>query len=324
MTGVQTCALPIYITERCAAEEALRDSQSRLVDAIESFPGGFVLYDAEERLILSNSKYREFYPTIAELLKPGVRLSDVARISFEAGDVMSSAANVEALMQQRLEHNLTAQGTHEQQLKDGRWLLCSERRTSDGGTVGIRTDVTEMKQVQAQLHQAQKMEAVGQLTGGIAHDFNNLLAIVMGNLELIEEGIEEGGSLRDYREAAFSAADDAAMLTQRLLAFSRSQPLMPKIADMNALVGKMIGLLGRTLDDTIAIRCTFAEDLAPISIDPGQLENALLNLVVNARYAMPGGGEVFIETSGLTVDPEAAGSDPQLAPGEYIRSEDVV
>ena len=175
-----------------------------------------------------------------------------------------------------------------------------------------------MKQVQAKLHQAQKMEAVGQLTGGIAHDFNNLLAIVMGNLELIEEEIEEGGSLSDYLEAAFSADDAAAILTQRLLAFSRSQPLMPKIADMNALVGKMIGLLGRTLDDTIAIRCTFAEDLAPISIDPGQLENALLNLVVNARYAMPGGGEVFIETSGLTVDPEAAGSDPQLAPGEYI------
>ena len=119
------------ITERCAAEEALRDSQSRLVDAIESFPGGFVLYDAEERLILSNSKYREFYPTIAELLKPGVRLSDVARISFEAGDVMSSAANVEALMKQRLEHNRTARETMSSNSRTGVGCCAAnvERRT---------------------------------------------------------------------------------------------------------------------------------------------------------------------------------------------------
>ena len=306
------------ITERRAAEEALHDSRLRLADAVESFPGGFILYDAEERLVLCNNKYREFYPSIAHLLKPGARLEDVARISFEAGDVMGAEENVEVWMKKRLERNRAASGTHEQQLKDGRWLLCSKRKTSDGGTVGIRTDVTEMKQVQAKLHQAQKMEVVGQLTGGIAHDFNNLLAIVMGNLELIGSEIEEGAAMGDYLEAAFSAADDAATLTQRLLAFSRNQPLTPKDTDINALVQKMVALVGRTIDASIAIQCDFTDDLAPVSIDSGQLENALLNLVVNARDAMPNGGKLFISTNSRIVDREAEDDESPMAPGNYI------
>ena len=306
------------ITVRRAAEKELEDSQRRLLDAIESFPGGFILYDNQERLILCNSKYREFYPTIADLLKPGARLEDVARVSFEAGDVMGAAENVEAWMKLRLEQNRTALGTHEQQLKDGRWLLCSERKTLDGGTVGIRTDITAIKQVQAQLHQAQKMEAVGQLTGGIAHDFNNLLAIVMGNIELIEDEIEGNGALGGYLKAAFSAVDDAATLTQSLLAFSRNQPLMPKVADMNTLVRKMIGLVGHTLGEAIIIKTSFADDLAPVSIDSGQLQNALLNLVVNARDAMPDGGEIYIETGSLTVGGEGGESEPLAGPGDYV------
>lgn len=162
------------------------------------------------------------------------------------------------------------------------------------------------------------MEVVGQLTGGIAHDFNNLLAIVMGNLELIEDEIEEGVSFSKYLGDAFSAAADAAMLTQRLLAFSRNQPLIPKAALVNTLVDKMIDLLGRTLDQAITVNCTFADDLAPVSIDPSQLENALLNLVINARDAMPKGGEIFIETKGVTVVEQGAQSATFLEPGDYV------
>ena len=190
-----------------------------------------------------------------------------------------------------------------------------------GKTIGIcslTTDVTEMKDVQAQLHQAQKMEAVGQLTGGIAHDFNNLLAIVMGNLELIDSEITKDAALGDYLKAAFSAADDAATLTQRLLAFSRNQPLTPRAADMNALVQRMFVLIGRTMDDSIVVKCDFTDDLAPVSIDFGQLENALLNLVVNARDAMPKGGGIFISTNSLTVDQGIEGDVLQIAPGNYI------
>ena len=308
----------IDITERKRAEAALRESDARLRDAIESISEGFILYDADERFVLCNSRYRDFYPSIADMLKPGAGIEDVARAAFEAGTIQGSAENVEEWLERRLTQYRGAQGSHEQQLKDGRWLLCSERRTPTGGTVGIRTDITEAKLAEAQLRQAQKMEAVGQLTGGIAHDFNNLLAVVMGNLELAEDELVGNEPLREYLSTALSATVAAGTLTQQLLAFARKQPLAPRAVDTNALVGKFIGFVRRTVDETIAIETSFAAGLTPVFIDPGQLEGALLNLVVNARDAVGRSGEISIETAGVRIGATDAETDRDMDPGDYV------
>ena len=311
-----TVGIRTDITHVKHTEEAIRTRDAWLKGILENTPLEIVLKDTEGRIMAVSENVaaeagllREDYigRTTADFLP-----ADIAEIYMKADrEVMKHGRLVQ---QEVIEKN-----------QDGslRHMLNANFPLKDdaGKTIGIcslTTDVTEMKDVQAQLHQAQKMEAVGQLTGGIAHDFNNLLAIVMGNLELIDSEITKDAALGDYLKAAFSAADDAATLTQRLLAFSRNQPLTPRAADMNALVQRMFVLIGRTMDDSIVVKCDFTDDLAPVSIDFGQLENALLNLVVNARDAMPKGGEIFISTNSLTVDQGIEGDVLQIAPGNYI------
>ncbi len=179
-------------------------------------------------------------------------------------------------------------------------------------------DITEEKKIERQLRQAQKMEAVGQLTGGIAHDFNNLLAVVLGNLELAREKTDDPAAMRELIELAIGAADRGAKLTHRLLAFSRRQVLAPEKVDVNALVRGMFDLLRRTLGETIEIETVTAPGLWHTRIDPGQLENALLNLAINARDAMPDGGRLTIETMNATLDDEYAAAQAEVEPGEYV------
>ncbi|CAA9484983.1 MAG: hypothetical protein AVDCRST_MAG39-272 [uncultured Sphingomonadaceae bacterium] len=176
----------------------------------------------------------------------------------------------------------------------------------------------ELMAAEEALRQAQKMEAVGQLTGGIAHDFNNLLQIVTGNLETLQRRLPEGEErLRRAAENAQTGAQRAAVLTQRLLAFSRRQPLAPKAVDANELVRGMSDLLHRALGETIELRTALSADLWRVEADPNQLENALLNLAVNARDAMPDGGKLTVETRNAMLDDRAAGH-ADLPPGRYV------
>lgn len=170
-----------------------------------------------------------------------------------------------------------------------------------------------------QLRQSQKMEAVGQLTGGLAHDFNNLLAGISGSLELLQTRITQGrlDELDRYIGAAQGAAKRAAALTHRLLAFSRRQTLDPKTTNMNRLVGGMEDLIRRTVGPSVEIEVTAAAGLWMTLIDPGQLENALLNLCINARDAMPAGGRLTIETANLVLDSEAT-REHEMPPGQYV------
>lgn len=172
---------------------------------------------------------------------------------------------------------------------------------------------------QEALRQAQKMEAVGQLTGGLAHDFNNLLTGIMGSLELMQSRIAQGrlGEVEKYVTAAQGAAKRAASLTHRLLAFSRRQTLSPKPTDVKQLVTGMEDLIGRTVGPAIAIETVNAAGLWPSLIDPSQLENAVLNLCINARDAMPDGGTITIETANRWMDQRAA-QQRGLEPGQYI------
>ena len=179
-------------------------------------------------------------------------------------------------------------------------------------------DITHRKHTDAQLQQAQKMEAVGQLTSGIAHDFNNLLTIIIGNLQILEDDLrhdeESSRTVKEALEAGLRGAD----LTRRLLAFSRQQLLAPKVTDINELVSGVEPLLKTTLGAQIGLNAKLAEDLWLTKIDPGQLENTVINLGINARDAMANGGKLTIETSNVSLDEAYAANEAEVAAGEYV------
>jgi PAS domain S-box-containing protein len=182
----------------------------------------------------------------------------------------------------------------------------------------IGRDMTERLAAEERLRHSQRLEAIGQLTGGIAHDFNNLLAIVVGNLELTLDQPELVPEAAARARAAMHAAQRGAELTRQLLAFARQQPLEPAVADANALVGDIAGLLGRTLGQHVELAFTPGAELWPVYIDPANLESAIANLAVNARDAMPDGGRLLIETANAVLDDEYAAQNPGAVPGEYV------
>ncbi|MGH7088266.1 MAG: ATP-binding protein, partial [Stellaceae bacterium] len=185
------------------------------------------------------------------------------------------------------------------------------------GAVAFVHDATARHFVEAELRQAQKMEAVGQLTGGIAHDFNNLLTVIFGNLETLQRHMASDPQSRQFVDAAERAAQRAATLTDQLLAFGRRQPLNRRLLDLDKLVARMSDLLRRTLGERIAIECILAGGVWRVSADANQLENAVLNLALNARDAMPDGGTLTIRTSAAAIDKAEAVSGYELLPGEY-------
>ena len=183
---------------------------------------------------------------------------------------------------------------------------------------GLRQEVERRQGAEEQVRQMQKMEAVGQLTGGIAHDFNNMLAIVIGSLDMAKRRVADPDKLSRLIDNAMEGATRAAALTQRLLAFSRRQPLSPERVDVNALVAGMSELIRRTIGETIRLDVRVAEDAWGALVDVSQLENALLNLCVNARDAMPGGGSLLIETANRRLDAADAERDPSATPGDHV------
>ena len=182
----------------------------------------------------------------------------------------------------------------------------------------LARDVTARRQLEEQLRQAQKMEAVGQLAGGIAHDFNNLLTAILGCTQLLLHATPPEDQRREDVEEIKNAGLRAAELTRQLLAFSRRQVLAPKVLDVNAIVANMDKMLRRLLGEDVALVTHLAADLGPVSADPGQLEQVLLNLAVNARDAMPQGGRLTIETANVFLTEEYAERHHRLPPGPYV------
>jgi PAS domain S-box-containing protein len=177
----------------------------------------------------------------------------------------------------------------------------------------------KLRENEEALRQSQKMEAVGQLTGGVAHDFNNLLQVIIGNLDTLQRHLpEESARLRRAATNALNGARRAASLTQRLLAFSRRQPLDPKPLNVNALVTALSELVHRTLGETVAVETVLAAGLWQVEADANELEAAILNLAVNARDAMPNGGRLTMETANAHLDEAYAASLPEVAPGQYV------
>ena len=184
--------------------------------------------------------------------------------------------------------------------------------------IGSLLDVTERRELDERLHHSQKMEAVGQLTGGVAHDFNNLLTVILGNAELIYEQLDQQHPLKGLADMTVSAAERGSELTNRLLAFARRQPLDPKPIQVNDLLEGMLPLIKRTLSESIQIDFMPSPDLWLAEVDTAQLESAVLNLSINARDAMPGGGKLTIESVNALLDDDYAQTHAEVTPGEYI------
>ena len=199
------------------------------------------------------------------------------------------------------------------------WSAVPEAAVGSRTFYTVGRDISEDLRREEMLRQSQKMEAVGQLTGGLAHDFNNLLAGISGSLELISMRMAQGrtAEVEKYVTAARGAANRAASLTHRLLAFSRRQTLAPKSTDVKQLVSSMEDLIGRTIGPQIELETINAAGLWPSLIDPSQLENAILNLCINSRDAMPNGGKITIETGNRWFDRRTA-KERGVEPGQYI------
>ena len=236
-----------------------------------------------------------------------------------------------ALETARREGNFTAEGWR--QRKDGTrfWasVVIDPVRDDEGNIVGfakVTRDLTERREAQMELEksqqalfQSQKMEAVGQLTGGVAHDFNNLLTGITGSLDLMKARLAQGrlNDLERYITAAQSAASRAATLTHRLLAFARRQPLEPKVVNANKLISHMEELIRRSVGPNVNIETVLATGLWNCVCDPNQLENAVLNLCINARDALAGGGQITIETANTWMDDREA-AQREMARGQYV------
>ncbi|BCW88681.1 Sensor histidine kinase RcsC [Alphaproteobacteria bacterium SO-S41] len=216
-------------------------------------------------------------------------------------------------------------GEYRFQRADGSYANISDRafviRDAEGKPmrmVGAMVDVTERRKLEAQLRQSQRLEAVGQLTGGVAHDFNNLLTVILGNSEMLTERLGDRPELQRLADMTEKAAQRGAELTNRLLAFARRQPLDPKTTDVGALVTDMDGLLRRTLGEQFEIEFVRSEGLWGALIDAPQLESALLNLCINARDAMAGGGRMTIETANAHLDEDYAAQHTDVTAGAYV------
>jgi PAS domain S-box-containing protein len=204
------------------------------------------------------------------------------------------------------------------------WLRDEKRllRDADGRPseiVGSWTDVTERVGLEEQLRVAQKLEAIGRLAGGVAHDFNNMLTVIGGNGEILDRALAPGASERLLLGEIREAAARAALLTRQLLAFSRTQILAPQVVGLDAVVGRVEAMLRRLIGEDIALTCELSARTGHVLVDPGQLEQVIVNLAVNARDAMPQGGELMMLTDSVELDVASCRSRPGLEPGHYAR-----
>jgi len=279
---------------------------------IEASPHPIVCLDAQQRVLLWNRAADELFG-YSQLEMSGRFFHEL--VPFDMRDEIERRSRRVA----RGEILRHVESIHRR--KDGRRLdtlvSAAAFRDAKGGFEGVILlieDNTGRKQIQQQLAQAQRMEAIGQLTGGMAHDFNNLLAVLLGNIELIAEDLPVEGEQRRLADAAIATARRGAELIRQLLAFARRQRLAPELIDMTAILESTARLLSPTLGETIRLELQAATDVWPVAIDVSQLESAILNLAVNARDAMPDGGALVIGLRNTVVAP----GNPEVAPGEYV------
>jgi PAS domain S-box-containing protein len=302
------------VTDREAAALELARQHGLLEGLFASVPDIVCYKDRELRFLGGN-------PAFEALM--GRPVSGLVGKTCEQVTTAEWAARIRAIEPEVLRTGRNARGKEWVTYPDGRQALLdfaiSPLRGDEGRPVGLiitGRDVTEQNQLEEQLRQSHKLEAVGRLAGGIAHDFNNLLTVILGNLELVRYGAgnEEPELLASTERAAKQAAD----LTKQMLGFARRQPLRTATLDLNGIVQEAIGLLRRTIDPRITIQLNPAADLHPVAVDPVQIQQVLMNLCLNARDAMPDGGTLTVETANAA-EANAGPDGKQPSPGGYVR-----
>jgi PAS domain S-box-containing protein len=321
------------------------DTEDR--ELLESFAGQAALAIRNARLYEDARGARDFLRSIAEHSPAGIVTTDVRGhvtyfspraeelLGYRAAEVVGRPVaefqrggheSARTLMRRLREEGRIREHETEILARDGRWVECrfslALLRDAAGTTIGalaILEDTSERKRLEAQLRQAQKMEAVGRLAGGIAHDFNNLLAVIMGHSDLIKSVLRKGDALGHDVEQIRRASERAATLTRQLLAFSRRQFLQPQVIDVNTLVGNLATMLHRLIGEDIQLELRLDPQAGRVSADPGQLEQVVMNLTVNARDAMPQGGQLTLETGPAMLDQAFVIEHPGSSAGAHVR-----
>ncbi|MGH7548774.1 MAG: PAS domain S-box protein [Gemmatimonadales bacterium] len=303
------------VTERNEAEAALRDSEERYRTLVEGVRD--VIF-----ALSPDGTIRSLSPAFEAIL--GWRREEWLGQPFERLVHPEDLPTVIELMGRVLqgESRPTAQlrvRTAREEYRVGEFAATAQLREGRlAGILGIGRDVTERVQLEQQLRQAQKMEAVGRLAGGIAHDFNNILTAITGYADLLLEDLAAADPRRQDAVEILAAAERAAGLTRQLLAFSRQQVLQPTVLDLNALVRELEKMLHRLLGEDVKLATRLDPALAPVRADPGQLEQVIMNLVVNSRDAMPNGGQLTVETTNVQLDEAYARDHYPARPGPYV------
>jgi PAS domain S-box-containing protein len=307
------------ITERNRAEEALRQTQIQLRHLLDSSP--VAIYSLQAVPALRTTFVSENVTSFLGY-EPHEFIDDAGlwRDRLHPDDVHRTLPDLARV----LEHGV-ARLLYRFRHKDGHYVWVRDEsklvHDADGHPleiVGVLEDVTGKVELGEQLRQAQKMEAVGQLAGGIAHDFNNLLQVISGHTEMLLGMADDTGALHARARTIRAATDRGATLTRRLLAFSRRQVLEPRVLDLNQLVAEVKAMMGPVIGEDLVLETQLAPDLPPVSIDPNQFEQALMNLLMNARDAMSGGGVVTIATAMVELVADNAHRPFDVPAGRYV------
>jgi len=305
-------------TRSHAAEAEQRTLAGRLGASLDSLSQGVAVFGPAHKLRHWNECFRVLLD-----LPPAMVRTETPYAAF--ADHLATAGQNLLETEQQITHSqqtgpkaphepIVYECTH----PDGRQLEIRRTPTPDNGFVLTVTDMTKRAQSEAVLRESQKMQAIGQLTGGIAHDFNNLLTVILGNLELARTRMDASNPLVTHIERALWAAQRGGTLTSQLLAFARKQPLAPAPIDLSIGLPDLVPLLRRTLGEHIDVRFVDTAGLWPAMADPAQLESAVLNLALNARDAMPGGGRLTIELANKVLDADYARTNAEVTPGDYV------
>jgi CheY-like chemotaxis protein len=310
--------LQAEVEQHTRTEQELRWMTAFLQAQVHSSVDGILVVDQNKKVALQNQRFIDLFNVPPEIAEDG---GDEKRLHW----ITDKVKNPEAFLQRV--HHLYAHpnetGHDELELKDGTIV---DRHTfpavgKDGkyyGRVWSFRDITERKRVEARLFQVQKLETVGRLAGGVAHAFNSILTAIIGQTELILSDLPPGSPLAKNAAEIHEAAGRAAKLTQQLLAYGRKQVLQPGILNLNRFLANIAGSLKSLMGPHVEVRIIPADGLKPVRMDPGQMEQVIVNIARNAAAVMPNGGKLTLETGNVTLDEQYARQFPGLKPGQYV------